>query len=193
MHFVDPLVGHMARHLLIMNVAAPLLVLLVPALRRPSFTRALPAATLVQLALLWGWHAPAALSAAMHSQALHLAMEVSLLLAAIAFWGAIFAPGRLAIGEVALSLLATSKLFCLLGILLVFAPRPLYPAMPGHGAAGSIGDALAGQHLAGLLMLIACPVSYIGAAIGLAWRWLGERERLERRATEPAVDGRLGQ
>lgn len=192
MHFVDPLVGHMARHLLIMNLAAPLLVLLVPALRHASFGRALSGATLVQLALLWGWHVPAALTAAMHSPALHLAMEISLLLAAIAFWAGVFAPGRLAIGEVALSLLATSKLFCLLGILLVFAPRPLYPAMPGHGPAGSVADALAGQHLAGLLMLIACPVSYIGAAIGLAWRWLGERERLER-GTEPVIDGRLGQ
>ncbi|BBK35953.1 cytochrome c oxidase assembly protein [Allostella sp. ATCC 35155] len=192
MHFVDPLVGHMARHILIMNLAAPALVLLAPALRHPSFGRALPAATLVQLALLWGWHAPAALSAAMHSPALHLAMELSLLLAAIGFWAGVFAPGRRAIGEVALSLLATSKLFCLLGILLVFAPRPLYSPMPGHGAAGTVADALAGQHLAGLLMLIACPVSYIGAAIGLAWRWLGERERIEGRAARPVVDGGAG-
>lgn len=133
MHFVDPLVGHMARHILIMNLAAPALVLLAPALRHPSFGRALPAATLVQLALLWGWHAPAALSAAMHSPALHLAMELSLLLAAIGFWAGVFAPGRRAIGEVALSLLATSKLFCLLGILLVFAPRPSIRRCRGTG------------------------------------------------------------
>lgn len=41
-------------------------------------------------------------------------------------------------------------------------------------------------------MLIACPVSYIGAAIGLAWRWLGERERIEGRAARPVVDGGAG-
>ena len=49
----------------------------------------------------------------------------------------------------------------MLGALLVFAPRPIY-------SSGHHGFDLADQQLAGLLMLAACPLSYVLAAIVIA-------------------------
>ena len=60
------------------------------------------------------------------------------------------------------ALLLTGKLVCLLAALLVFAPRALYGA--GH-AHGPLIAALDDQHLAGLLMIAACPLSYLVAAV----------------------------
>ena len=58
------------------------------------------------------------------------------------------------------ALLLTGKLVCLLAVLLVFAPRALYGTAHAHGV-----SALDDQHLAGLLMIAACPLSYLVAAI----------------------------
>src|SRR5688572_2362553 len=118
----------MIEHIVLMNLVAPLAALalarraLVPA----GISRGLALPTLVQLALLWGWHAPPALDAAMHDPLLHGVMQATLALSALWFWGAVFAaeaPGR---WRPVLALLITSKLFCLLGVLLAFAPRGLY-------------------------------------------------------------------
>src|SRR5690606_13880969 len=75
-----------------------------------------------------------------------------------------------------LSLLLTSKLFCLLGVLLVFSPRLLYPDVlhAGHGA--RLQAPLAAQQLAGLLMLGVCPPSYLTAGVVIAARWIFEIE-----------------
>jgi putative membrane protein len=85
------------------------------------------------------------------------------------------------------ALLLTGKLFCLLGALLVFAPRLLY----GDPAAGhawhtpETGDALADQHLGGLLMLAVCPLTYVLAGVIIAAQWL--RDLARTNATESAA------
>ena len=171
------LAQHMAIHVLTMNLLAPLLALALLRTRLVAGallgTRGLALATAQQLSLHWAWHAPASLSAALGDHALHAAMQLSLFVAALWFWLAIAAQkgaGRwLAMG----ALLVTGKLFCLLGILLVFTPRPLYPAI---GATD-----LADQQLAGLLMVAACPATYVLAGIIIAWRWLAELEPAEAR------------
>lgn len=173
----------MAIHVLSMNVAAPLLVL---ALRRvrslghrhldrsPLGATGLVVATLLQIFLLWGWHLPGALSAAMADHALHAAMQLSLLVAAFWFWLAVAAQVGAARWLAMGALLVTGKLFCLLGVLLVFTPRVLYPAI------GAID--LADQQLAGLLMVAACPATYVLAGIVIAWRWLAELGLAEARS-----------
>ncbi len=102
-------------------------------------------------------------------------MQSSLLLAALLFWySVIFAEAR---WYSLLALLTTGKLFCLLGALLTFAPRPIYPqlrelyAQAGHFP---VETALSDQQLAGLLMLVACPLIYVLASVVLAARWLLE-------------------
>lgn len=161
--------GHMTRHILLMNLSAPLIALALALWLREGFTRKaqglLFAAAIVQLALVWGWHSPPVLTHAM-SPLGHFAMQASLFAAALWFWSAVIAAAR---WKAIFALLITGKLFCLLGVLLVFAPRPLYGAMP-HAL-------LDDQQLAGLLMLAACPATYIVAGIVLAERWLSEIER----------------
>jgi putative membrane protein len=86
-----------------------------------------------------------------------------LLLSSVWFWLAIFdRTGARLRGKVA-ALLLTGKLFCLYAVLLTFAPRVLY------GDAARID--LADQQLAGLLMITACPLTYVLAAVVLISRW----------------------
>jgi putative membrane protein len=88
------------------------------------------------------------------------------LLAAVAFWSSIIASASR--WKAILALLLSGKLACLIGALLVFSPRLLYAAICyGQGVNLDTAGALADQHLAGLLMLAACPLSYILAAIVL--------------------------
>jgi putative membrane protein len=72
------------------------------------------------------------------------------------------------------ALLVSGKLFCLLAVLLVFAPRFFYGAHGTHSHGGMPVDQLADQHLAGLLMLVVCPLSYVAAAVAIAAQWLRE-------------------
>lgn len=182
-----PLSAGMAGHILLMNLLAPVVALWAarssPALVRPF--RSLAAPTLVQLLLLWGWHAPPALAAAMDRPGLHLAMQGSLMLAALWFWSAVVNATAGGQWRAIAALLATSKLFCLLGVLLTFASYPLYPAMTHHGLPAL--DPLADQQLAGLLMLVACPLSYLVAAVVVASNWLLSSDQAGR--TDGASEG----
>jgi putative membrane protein len=166
-----PLSAGMGGHILLMNLLAPAVAVLAAGATLPVALRVNHAvvATGLQLLLLWGWHAPPSLAAAMERPTLHLVMQLSLTIAAVWFWiGIVNAAARSPWRAVA-ALLITSKLFCLLGVLLTFASRPLYPAANHHGMAL---NALADQQLAGLMMLIACPLSYLVAAVIIAARWL---------------------
>jgi putative membrane protein len=157
MHETDlPLAAQMAIHIVAMNLLAPALILV---LRRSSvWTRrrfgglALP--TVVQLVAIWSAHAPALLDT-MHGHLIGmLSLHLALFLIALWFWHEVIAtPGDRRWRSV-VALLITAKLFCLLGALMVFA--------------GATDD----QHAAGLLMLVACPVTYLLAAGVIARRWL---------------------
>jgi putative membrane protein len=98
-------------------------------------------------------------------------MQASLLGASVWFWFATFSESGTFRWRAIFSLLVTGKLFCLLGVLLVFAPRLLYEGLPadhGHLTAGAMVD----QHLAGLLMLAVCPLTYLLAGVVIAAQWL---------------------
>ena len=178
---VGPLSAGMAGHILLMNLLAPLAALHF-ARYSPSMTRrvrGLAAPTIVQLLLLWGWHTPPSLAVAMDRPDLHLAMQGSLLVAALWFWTAVVNATAGGQWRAIAALLVTSKLFCLLGVLLTFASYSIYPAMTHHG--GAVLDPLADQQLAGLLMLVACPLSYLVAAVVVASNWLLSSDQAVRR------------
>jgi putative membrane protein len=190
--------GHLSAqmlvHILLMNAIAPLLVLVAGALWRtfPRIPRPRErvrshvfSAMTVQLATRWVWHAPRVLEATMQSHWLHFAMQATLLLSAIWFWTAVLSVGEAQRWRAVLALLVTSKLFCLLGVLLAFAPRTLYSGMPGNSELSSTVAMLADQQLAGLLMLVACPLAYLTCGVVIAARWL---ERLDR--GEPQAEHR---
>jgi len=186
--FPGPLSGHMAQHIVLMNLLAPIAMLVLRRHLPRRLGRSLTAASVVQLLVLWGWHAPPALEAALGSLLLHLTMQASLLTAALWFWAAVVAT----VGEdrwrAMVALLITSKLFCLLGVLMVFAPRAIYAVLgpAAHTMHGGSFNPLADQQLAGLLMLVACPATYLVAGVVIATRWLGVLDET------PATVGRGG-
>ena len=167
---LDPIARHMGSHMVLMNAVAPLLALAVIAsgrgLSRMASGYALTAATVLQLALLWGWHAPPALGVALQTAAGHAAMQATLLASALWFWCAVFADRTALRWRALLALLVTGKLFCLLGVLLIFAPRLVYPELAHGGRV--VGSTLADQQLGGLLMVVVCPLTYVLAGIVLS-------------------------
>ena len=170
-----PQARHMSLHIVLMNVLAPsaaaAAVMLSPvAALMPAWLWIGAAA---QIAVLWLWHAPAlhALSALPHP--LHLALHGPLLASALLFWCAVAGAAGARRWQAVLALLLTGKLTCLLAVLLVFAPRPLYHEAHAPHDAVAASSALADQQFAGLLMLAACPLSYLGAALLITLRIVG--------------------
>jgi putative membrane protein len=89
-----------------------------------------------------------------------------ILVSAVVFWLSVCSARPAQWWQAIVALLVTGKLACLLGALLVFAPRPIY--------SGHHGFDLADQQMAGLLMLAACPLSYVLAGIVVAVETLGK-------------------
>jgi putative membrane protein len=160
-HEVGPQAGHMAAHIASMNVVAPLLAAVVASRRRlPDLRPALLwAATLGQIVLIWAFHAPAIHAVATSHPWLQLGMHAVLLTAALLFWISVLTLSGKPRWQAVPALLVTGKLTCLLAALLVFAPRVLYGA--GHAPHAALDD----QHLAGLLMIAACPLGYLVPAV----------------------------
>lgn len=162
-----PLSVHMVQHLVLMNLAAPLLVHVLRDRITLPLWRTWPFATALQLALLWGWHTPPTLPAAMTSVGLMALMHLSLISAATWFWAAILLAPPEGKWRAIFALLVTGKLFCLLGALLVFSPRNLFAASHLHYGTANLDD----QQMAGLIMLVACPLTYVLAGIVISARW----------------------
>jgi len=163
---LGPLSLLMLLHIATMSLAAPLVA---AALASASWRRvppaAMPLAAILQLVLLWTLHAPPVVENG--SLLLHAALQVALFAAAVVFWLAIAAATERASWSLVAALLVTGKLACLAGALLVFSPRRIY-AVAGFCSSGQVS--LDDQHLAGLLMITACPLSYLVAGVVAATR-----------------------
>lgn len=123
-------------------------------------------AAALQALLFLFWHTPYGMMTGMHSGSGELLLQGSLLLSACLFWWTLLRLRPDQVWHAIVALLVTGKLFCLVALLLTFAPRALYPAMP-----------LEHQQLAGLIMITICPLCYVTCAIWLCWRWLRRLER----------------
>jgi putative membrane protein len=168
---LGPLSAHMSTHIALMNVLAPSLALALVLRNRQTGAGgwSLAASTAIQIAVLWAVHAPPIFGLGL--PALHLLLQALLFVTALGFWWTVLAQPPERTWCSLFTLLVTGKLFCLLGALLVFSPRALYPAVHAH--AGHAGTAvMEDQQLAGMLMLVACPLSYVLAGIVIAARWL---------------------
>lgn len=181
--------AHMIMHMLNVAVAAPLLALGIggsrwdPVDRCPGLFAAIPA-SVAELIIVWGWHAPLPHHVA-RTSAVGLAAEQSMfLLAGLWVWLSAFggsgnriltisseagAKGRRATGVV--GLLLTSMHMTLLGALLALATRPVYPHHHGFGSM----DALADQHLGGAIMLVAGGAAYLAGGLWLTVAVLREK------------------
>lgn len=160
---------HMAEHIVLMNMAAPLAAWIDWRSRRDALEApTLLAPTVLQIAVLWAAHSPP-LAAAAHGDALaRAAVSAGLFVVAFWFWRSAFGQRGAQRWKAVLAFLATAKLYCLLGALLVFAPRALYAHAAHHAGAAALED----QQVAGLLMLAACGPSYVVAGVASAAVWL---------------------
>jgi putative membrane protein len=152
-------------HVLLVAVAAPLIAWAAP--RRPIGPLAL--ATAAQAVVFWIWHAPPAYAAALSSDPVYWAMQLSLLGTAVWFWAGVRrASAPVAVGH----LLAAMVAMGLLGALLTFADQPLYaPHLLTTQAWGF--TPLADQQAAGLIMWAPAAAVYLAAALLLLGRWIG--------------------
>jgi len=154
-------------HVLLVACAAPLFALLWP--RDRPIGMALPFAA--STVTLWLWHVPAFYTAALDHHALYWLMQASLLGTAIWFWRAIFAA-RSGLPTAMVALAAAVGQMGLLGALLTFAPRALYPHhMLAPFAYGL--DPLRDQQLAGLIMWVPAMIPYAVIACVIARRAWG--------------------
>jgi cytochrome c oxidase assembly factor CtaG len=168
---------HMAQHMALIGVIAPLWVLARPlpqwraALGErvrwlwlwPLNAARLPLAmTAVHGAMIWFWHAPRPYMLAVDNPWWHALEHACFLLSAGLFWWAVLrasAPNR---GRAMLALLITLMHTGLLGALLTFANAPLY------GDATGLGD----QQLAGLIMWVPGGLVYLVAAAYAGHVWM---------------------
>jgi putative membrane protein len=122
---------------------------------------------MLELIVVWAWHAPALHHFARHS-AVGLFLEQSMFLfCGLLLWLSAFGGNgqetNARRGAGVIALLLTSMHMTLLGALLALAPRALY-----HHANEMNSDTLADQHLGGVIMLIVGGVSYLAGGLALA-------------------------
>jgi putative membrane protein len=184
---LGPLSSLMAQHLLVMNVIAPLAAAML-ADRFAGITghRWVWVAGFIQIAALWMWHAPQLQRVAAASAVPHMIMLAALAVIATLYWAAVLRAQAQARWHSVGALLLTGKLACLLGGLLIFAPRDLF-GLPGlaFGFCRAGPSTLEDQQLAGLLMIAACPLSYVVAGVAMTAQMLldlGGRPALLRAA-----------
>jgi len=203
--------AHMVQHLLLVVVAAPLLAVSAPGaalLRgtpvvvRRRFVAARrgvgldagrlrhlrhPAARwLLFVVTFWSWHASALYSAAVDSEVVHALEHVTFLGTAVLVWSVIVGHPSIRLppflGVVAVFGLALQAVF--LSALLTFSPTPWYEPYaappPGWGL-----DALADQHLAGVIMWVPSGLFHTAVGIGLMVRWLNAHDDRRLGTTPP--------
>ena len=166
--------AHMAAHMAVVAVAAPLLALGVAGGKwdpiRPWYVSPL-VASMVELAVVWLWHMPLLHEAARRSAMAMAAEQGSFLISGFLLWISVFggvASRRVEQGAIGIvALLLTLMHMTLLGALLALSPRPLYA--DHHG--GSV-DALGDQQLGGVIMIVTGGISYMVGALWLAGRLL---------------------
>jgi cytochrome c oxidase assembly factor CtaG len=163
---------HMAQHLLLIALAAPLAVLGGVQVRIKPVR-----AWLLFVAVFLAWHVPAAFqwAALHHATLLELA---SVFLAAIMFWSAALGEGPLSDGALsdgarALMVMTAAIVTDLPGVVMLFSPKAIC-VMPGEDAARFGLTPLQDQQIAGLLMWVPANLVFFGIATWLFARWMAE-------------------
>jgi len=169
--------AHMLMHMGVVALAAPILALGIAGGRFDPVVKASRLfapiqASILELVVVWAWHAPALHHAARHHTAVLIVEQAMFFAAGVFVWLSAFGGdalsrrGRSAAGVVAL--LLTAMHMTLLGALLALSPRPLYAHIEGFSGLTAISD----QHLGGAIMLLIGGVSYLLGGMWLTVRLL---------------------
>lgn len=195
------LTAHMLKHLVLMTVAAPLLLVSEPlallcwgleGVRVPAVLatsgRAFTHPVLCWLAgtaTVLAWHVPAAMSLAMHSPAGHALQSASFLAGGLLFWWPVVQPWparpHWTAWMVPLYLLLATLPCDALSAFLAFCGRPVYAAALSAAPPERL---LADQERAGALMWVWVTLVYLAPAVWQVLRLLGP--------TVPAAGARTG-
>ncbi|WP_230533879.1 cytochrome c oxidase assembly protein [Microvirga roseola] len=194
--------AHMAQHVLLMLVSAPLLVLAQPlpvllwafprtARRaigragtspawRPcwrALTRASIAAVIYS-ATLWIWHAPPLYAFALENEFVHALQHSSFLCASLLFWWSILNTNKRpeGLGAAALAVFIMGVQANVLALALIFASSPWFPANAAGAQAWGL-TALEDQQLGGAIMSIPGMLVHLTAGAALLVLWLRESEQ----------------
>ncbi len=173
--------AHMLAHMGVVAIAAPLIAIGLAGTkwdfsRRSRLFSPVPA-SLLELVVVWIWHAPTLRALAETSPAAAAAEQASFLAAGLILWLSCIGHSdsdrneRSAAG--AFGLLFTSVHMTLLGALLALTPRPLY----GTGEVTCLGVALSAgqdQALGGVIMLMVGAAVYLIGGLALLARVLAE-------------------
>lgn len=173
------LTAHMAQHLALMLIAAPLILRGTPSIVsrwRPHLAFCWLAATLTVIV----WHVPAVFESALQSHFWHEFEQASFLIAGILLWWPIIRPGAGTASSdwsVPLYLFFATLPCDALSAFLVFCGHVVYPHYlmgVGHSRLSPVED----QELAGALMWVTVTFAYLVPALVVTTQLLsGERER----------------
>jgi putative membrane protein len=192
--------AHMAQHVLLTLVAAPLLVLSRPLqtmswglpshmrrrlgrlegrMRRLLAHPGLPGLGLALFSLVFTlWHVPALYDGALVSDGIHALEHSTMLASALALWAPIIHPRRTHAGVGVVLLFVSLIVSGVLAALLVFSPTPWY----AHAHTQDWGlTRLADQQLAGAVMWVLGGAIYVIAGALVLMHWLRTDERTVQR------------
>jgi putative membrane protein len=192
--------AHMAQHLLLVLVAAPLLLLGLPRplaermLEQPLFNKlerilGQPVlAWLIGMGFLWLWHLPSLYNAALGDEDVHILEHLCFLVTATIFWWPVLTPlseRRLAPLASIPYLFAAAVANSALGIILTFTAPGLYPTylypLDWLGILQLIRERWGlspelDQQIGGLLMWVPGSLVYLSGIVGALVRWYSEPE-----------------
>ena len=155
--------ARVVHHVLLATLLAPLLVAAFDMRRVPG---SLAGWTAIQALVFWAWHLPAAYSAALSSDAVFWAMQISITLSAALWWTRVL---RAEAGAAVLSLLATMVQMGLLGAILTFAGRAYYA--PHWLTTQPWGlSPMEDQQIAGIIMWAPASAIYLLCALTILYR-----------------------
>jgi putative membrane protein len=188
--------AHMAQHLLVVVIAAPLLVLARPWSTVESAVRIPPTATVRRVRAQWHRVAPLAAlvgfvavlflthltsiyDRALHDRLLHEAEHAAYLLSAVVLWSTVRASGRAGAPARVGAVFGVMASSAVLGLILMSARHPL---MPTYAAELGTEQAVDDQRTAAAMMWVGGMLATTPLLVLAFWRWAATEDRIVRRA-----------